>query len=85
MIRSSFPFSVMHPRRSQLARRIAGFSLVEMLVVLTIIALVLGLVGPRVFSYLGKSRFKDSQAADRELRFVTGSFLSRRGTLSDNV
>ena len=31
-----------------------GFTLVEMLVVLTIIALVLGLVGPRVLNYLGE-------------------------------
>ncbi len=61
MIRSSFPFSVMHPRRSRLARGIAGFSLVEMLVVLTIIALVLGLVGPRVLSYLGESRSKTAK------------------------
>ena len=36
----------------------AGFTLVEMLVVLTIIALVLGLVGPRVLNYLGESRTK---------------------------
>jgi general secretion pathway protein G len=35
-----------------------GFSLVEMLVVITIIGLVLGLVGPRVLSYLGESRVK---------------------------
>jgi general secretion pathway protein G len=39
----------------------AGFSLVEMLVVLTIIALVLGLVGPRVLNYLGESRTKTAK------------------------
>jgi general secretion pathway protein G len=39
----------------------AGFSLVEMLVVLTIIALVLGLVGPRVLNYLGESRSKTAK------------------------
>ncbi len=43
------------------AHSIAGFSLVEMLVVLTIIALVLGLVGPRVLSYLGESRSKTAK------------------------
>ena len=36
----------------------SGFTLIEMLVVLTIIALVLGLVGPRVLTYLGESRVK---------------------------
>ncbi len=36
----------------------SGFTLIEMLVVLTIIALILGLVGPRVLTYLGESRVK---------------------------
>ena len=36
----------------------AGFSLVEMLVVLVIIGLIMGLVGPRVLSYLVESRVK---------------------------
>jgi general secretion pathway protein G len=35
-----------------------GFTLVEMLVVLTIIGLIVGLVGPRVLSYLSASRTK---------------------------
>ena len=36
----------------------AGFSLVEMLVVLVIIGLIMGLVGPRVLTYLVESRVK---------------------------
>ena len=36
----------------------AGFTLVEMLVVITIIGLVVGLVGPRVLSYLSDSKVK---------------------------
>jgi general secretion pathway protein G len=36
----------------------AGFTLVEMLVVLVIIGLIMGLVGPRVLSYLVESRVK---------------------------
>jgi general secretion pathway protein G len=44
-------------RRSRPSAR-AGYTLVELLVVLTIISLVLGLVGPRVLGYLGESRVK---------------------------
>ena len=36
----------------------AGFTLVEMLVVITIIGLVMALVGPRVLSYLSDSKMK---------------------------
>src|SRR5450631_778706 len=36
----------------------AGFTLVEMLVVITIIGLIMGLVGSRVLGYLGESKVK---------------------------
>jgi general secretion pathway protein G len=39
----------------------AGFTLIEMLVVLTIIGLIMGLIGPRVLSYLGESRVKTAK------------------------
>src|SRR6266705_6116886 len=36
----------------------AGFTLVEILVVITIIGLIMALVGPRVINYLGESKAK---------------------------
>ena len=39
----------------------SGFTLVEILVVITIIGLIMGLVGPRVLNYLGESKVKAAQ------------------------
>ena len=50
-MRLSRPYNYPNPLR-------AGFTLVEMLVVLVIIGLIMGLVGPRVLSYLSDSRVK---------------------------
>jgi len=58
MIKLHHRFSCLQADRACAAAHKAGFTLVEMLVVLTIIALVLGLVGPRVLNYLGESRTK---------------------------
>jgi general secretion pathway protein G len=41
------------PRRGE-----AGFTLVEILVVITIIGLIMAIVGPRVLTYLGESKVK---------------------------
>jgi general secretion pathway protein G len=38
-----------------------GFTLVEMLVVLTIIGLIMGLIGPRVLGYLSESKVKTAK------------------------
>jgi general secretion pathway protein G len=61
----------------------AGFTLVEMLVVLVIIGLIMGLVGPRVLNYLSDARAKtaklqiESFASALDLYFLdTGRYPS---------
>jgi len=48
-------------KRAAFKQASPGYTLIEMLVVLTIISLILGLVGPRVLSYLGESRVKTAK------------------------
>jgi len=50
--------------------RKGGFTLVELLVVLVILSLVMGLVGPRVLSYLSSSR---SRAAKLQIESFAGA------------
>jgi general secretion pathway protein G len=46
------------PDRKRRKDRQRGFTLIEMLVVITIIGLIMALVGPRVLNYLSESRVK---------------------------
>lgn len=56
------------PQRSRIGEE--GFTLVEMLVVITIIGLIMGLIGPRVLNYLSESKVK---AAKIQLQSFAGA------------
>lgn len=62
-----------------------GFTLVEMLVVITIIGLIMSLVGPRVLNYLSELKIKAARIQISELFQRAGSVLSRRRTLPLDV
>ena len=70
-------------RRRAAAIAQAGFTLLEILVVITIIALIMGLVGPRVLNFLAESKVKaakiqiESLASALDLYFLdTGQYPS---------
>lgn len=52
----------MNLRRPPLRRRQRGFTLLELLVVLVVLGLLAGIVGPKYFSQLGKSEVKVARA-----------------------
>lgn len=57
----------------------AGFTLLEMIVVLVIIGLIMGLVGPRLFSQADKAKV---QTAETQIRMLRGSLETMRLDIS---
>ena len=56
-----------------------GFTLVEMLVVITIIGLIMGLVGPRVLNYLSESKVKAARIQIESLSSALDLFYLDNG------
>lgn len=54
--------------RSNLPRHLRGFTLIELLVVLVILGMLAGLVGPRLFSNVDKSKVKTAETQTKMLR-----------------
>lgn len=63
------------------SRRSAGFSLLEMLVVLVIIGLVASLVGPRLFSRVDSSKVQVAETQVRMLRSAVETYRLEVGQL----
>jgi general secretion pathway protein G len=53
------PFIRYRNRRARIGE--SGFTLVEMLVVITIIGMIMGLIGPRVLNYMSESKVKTAR------------------------
>ena len=56
-------------------RQVGGFTLLEMIVVLVIIGLIMGLIGPRLFGQADKAKV---QAAETQVRMLKGALETMR-------
>ncbi|MGV2974292.1 type II secretion system major pseudopilin GspG [Roseibium alexandrii] len=55
------------PHKKQVRRSKAGFSLIEMLVALAILALIAGIAGPKAISFLSRSKVKTAELQIQQL------------------
>lgn len=68
-----------HPARA--SRTTAGFTLLEMLVVMVIIGLLAGLIGPRMFGKVDSSKVQTAQTQIKMLRSAVGILHLDLGTI----
>jgi general secretion pathway protein G len=66
-------------RQESRMRNQAGFTLVEMLVVLTIMGLIMSLIGPRVLGYLADSKYKTARIQAETLASAVELFFIDNG------
>ena len=66
-------------RRHSMPQRSAGFTLLEMIVVLVIIGLIMGLVGPRLFGQADKAKV---QTAETQVKMLRGALQTMRLDIS---
>jgi general secretion pathway protein G len=76
MLISSLPEPAMKPKTS---KRDAGFSLMELLVALVILALIVGLVAPQVLGYLGRAKTDSAKVQVDNLKSSLSLFLVDMG------
>jgi general secretion pathway protein G len=63
------------PAHRVTARSVAGFTLLEMIVVLVIIGLIMGLVGPRLFGQADRAKV---QTAETQVKMLRGALETMR-------
>lgn len=69
----------MQPKLPAMPRRQRGFTLLEMIVVLVIIGLIMGLVGPRLFGQADKAKV---QTAGTQIKMLGGALQTMRLDIS---
>ncbi len=67
------------------ARRKAGFTLIEIMVVVAIIGLLMTLVAPRVYNYLRQSQVTVTQGKMANLKLPVLSYRNQHGKLPDSL
>ncbi len=72
------------PRRRSLERE-GGFTLVEILVVITIIGMIMALVGPRVLNYLAESKVKTAKIQIQSFASAIDLFYLDAGRYPSNA
>jgi len=70
-----------NPRLTLKQRRLAGFSLVEMIGVLAIIAILAVIIVPKVFSTIASARITNAASSIGALKTATAEFAGKYGTI----